>query len=43
MAKRKDDTPVVIPMSFEDAVKRLLKAPPPRKSVSQKAKNAKKR
>ena len=38
MAKRDDDKPVVIPLSFEDAVKRILKAPPPPKSASKKAK-----
>jgi hypothetical protein len=39
MAKRDDDKPVVIPMSFEDAVKRILKAPPvPKRKPAKKAK-----
>lgn len=39
MAKRRKDEPVVIPMSFEDAVKRILKAgPAPSKAKAKKAK-----
>jgi hypothetical protein len=42
MAKRRPDEPVVIPMSFEDAVKTILKAGPTPKSPRPK-KKAKKR
>lgn len=42
MAKRRDD-PVVIPMSFEDAVKHILKAGPAPKVSKKKAKKASKK
>jgi hypothetical protein len=42
MAKRPDE-PVVIPMSFEDAVERILKAGPAPKSPRKQSNKAKKR
>jgi hypothetical protein len=42
MAKRHDDRPVVIPMSFKDAVKRILHAGPA-PSPKKKVKKAKKK
>jgi hypothetical protein len=41
MAKRRPDEPVVIPMSFEDAVKHLLHAGPPPKNPKKKKKEKK--
>lgn len=43
MAKRRPDEPVVIPMTFEDAVKHILKAGPAPKALQPKKKAKKKR
>jgi hypothetical protein len=42
MAKRRDE-PVVIPMTFEDAVKRILKAGPAPKPAKKKSKKVAKK